>query len=245
MKERTLDIPFIIVSGSIGEDLAVQSLRDGAADYLLKDRLGRLGQAVTGALGQKKLRESNERLEDQIRQSQKMEAVGRLAGGIAHDFNNLLTVISGYTELALASLRQGDPLRDDISEIGKAAARAAALTRQLLAFSRRQILAPVVLDLYSLLAGMQNLIERLIGEDVDLLIRPAPGLWTLKADPGQIEQVVMNLAVNARDAMPGGGQLTIETANVELDEDCASAIPGSAAGRFRSAVGQRWRLRHG
>jgi len=157
-------------------------------------------------------------LEEQLRQSQKMEAVGRLAGGIAHDFNNLLTVIKGYSELMLNELKEGDdPLRLEAEEVKKAADRAGALVRQLLAFSRRQVLAPKVLDLNALVANMDKLLRPLLREDIDLRTVLQPGLGTIKADPGQMEQVIMNLAVNARDAMPRGGKLTIETINVDLD----------------------------
>ncbi len=156
-------------------------------------------------------------LEAQFLQSQKMEAVGRLAGGVAHDFNNLLTAITGYAELLLGDLDQGDSRRDDVAEIQKAADRAATLTRQLLAFSRKQILAPQVLDLNTVVASMDKLLQRLIGEDIDLVTILDPALGRVKADPGQFEQVVMNLAVNARDAMPQGGKLTIEMANADLD----------------------------
>jgi two-component system cell cycle sensor histidine kinase/response regulator CckA len=156
-------------------------------------------------------------LEAQFLQSQKMEAVGRLAGGIAHDFNNLLTAITGYAELLLGDLDQVDPRRDDVAEIQKAADRAATLTRQLLAFSRKQILAPQVLDLNTVVASMDKLLQRLIGEDIDLVTILDPALGHVKADPGQFEQVIMNLAVNARDAMPQGGKLTIEMANADLD----------------------------
>jgi len=169
-------------------------------------------------------------LEDQLRQSQKMEAVGRLAGGIAHDFNNLLTVIKGYSELMLDDLDSADPLRHEVDEIKKAADRAASLTRQLLAFSRQQVLAPKVLDLNLVVHNMDKLLHRLLGEDVDLITVLEPGLGRVKADPGQVEQVIMNLAVNARDAMPQGGKLTVETANVDLDEsyvrDHAAVKPG-------------------
>ncbi len=156
-------------------------------------------------------------LELQLVQSQKMEAVGRLAGGVAHDFNNLLTVITGYGELMLGELRADDPMRGEVEEIQKAADRAASLTRQLLAFSRRQVLAPKIMDLNSAVSNMDKLLRRLLGEDVELNTLLDPSLGRVKADPGQIEQVVMNLAVNARDAMPSGGKLTIETANLDLD----------------------------
>lgn len=170
-------------------------------------------------------------LEEQLRQSQKMEAVGRLAGGIAHDFNNLLTVIKGYSELMLSELDGAHPLRTELDEIKKAADRAASLTRQLLAFSRQQVLAPKVIDLNSVVHNMDKLLRRLLGEDIDLFTVLEGSLGRVKADPGQIEQVVMNLAVNARDAMPQGGKLTIETANVDLDgqyaRDHVSVKPGS------------------
>jgi PAS domain S-box-containing protein len=157
------------------------------------------------------------RLEEQLRQAQKMEAIGRLAGGIAHDFNNLLMVICGYVELMLERLPEENPLRRNAQEIHKAAKRAAALTRQLLAFSRKQVLQPRVLDLNSVVTDMEHLLRRLIPENIELTIHTAPNLGAVRADPGQIEQVILNLAVNARDAMPSGGKLLLETANVELD----------------------------
>jgi len=152
-------------------------------------------------------------LQAQLLQAQKMEAVGRLAGGVAHDFNNLLTAIGGYAELVKAQLVEGDPLRDDVAEILLAAQRAGGLTRQLLAFGRRQVMQPRVLDLTTVLEGMHKLLARLIGEDVQVMHEIAPGLGRVHADPGQIEQVIMNLAVNARDAMPRGGRLTFRLRN--------------------------------
>jgi len=169
-------------------------------------------------------------VEDQLRQAQRIDAIGRLAGGVAHDFNNLLGVITGYDELLLKHLASGDPAVRYASEIGKAAERAAALTRQLLAFSRKQILQLQVLDLNAVVVDMEKLLHRLIGEDVELVARTEPGLGRVKADAGQIEQVLMNLAVNARDAMPQGGKLTIETGNVVLDDEYVRHHAGSEPG---------------
>jgi len=171
-------------------------------------------------------------LEEQFRQSQKMEAVGQLAGGIAHDFNNLLTAILGNTQLLLRELPAGDRKRGDVEEIRKASERAASLTRQLLAYSRRQMLQPVVLDLNVVVAEMDKLLRRLIGEHIALVTVLAPDLGRVKADPNQLEQVIVNLAVNARDAMPEGGKLTIETANVDLDEVFTQAHLGSVPGAY-------------
>ena len=160
-------------------------------------------------------------LEEQLRQAQKMEAVGRLAGGIAHDFNNLLMVIQGYADLLAERIPTGEPLRRNAEQIQMAAQRATSLTRQLLAFSRKQMLAPKVLSVQTVVSDMEKILRRLIGEDVALETSSAPHLWLVKADRSQIEQVILNLAVNARDAMPQGGRLTIETANVELDASFA------------------------
>lgn len=216
-------VPFIFVSGTMGEDLAVEALRNGATDYVLKDRLGSLPLRVSRALREAEERQRRELLEDQLRQAQKVEVIGRLAGGVAHDFNNLLTLIGGYTDLALGQIPERDPLRENLEEVRDAARRAAELTRQLLAFGRRQILAPKVIDLNAVVAGANKMLRRLIGEDIQLGAVLAVDLWRVKADGGQIEQVIMNLAINARDAMPHGGSLTLETQNVALDDAYARA----------------------
>jgi two-component system cell cycle sensor histidine kinase/response regulator CckA len=172
------------------------------------------------------------RNEDELRQAQKMEAVGRLAGGVAHDFNNVLSVILSYSEMLLADLKQDDPLHGEIGEIRRAAVRASELTQQLLAFSRRQVLQPRVVDLNIIVGDMQKLLARLLGADIELVVLPSRGLGRTRVDPSQVEQVIMNLAVNARDAMPRGGQLTIQTNNVDLDADYARAHPDVTPGAY-------------
>src|SRR5207302_1864642 len=172
------------------------------------------------------------RLQQQLVQSQKMEAVGRLAGGIAHDFNNLLTVITTYCDLLLEDLGREDPKREDVEQVRKAAEGATALTRQLLAFSRQQVLEPKVVSMSAVVSGVEKMLRRVIGEDVDLATRLDPDVGSVKADVGQLEQVLMNLAVNARDAMPTGGKLTIETSNAEHDPDYAREHEATAVRRF-------------
>jgi len=189
-----------------------------ASISLLRDATGR----VAGTLGVLKDIGERRRLEEQLRQSQKMEAVGRLAGGIAHDFNNLLTVIAGRAQLILSRLRPEEPIHRDATLVRTTADRAAVLTQQLLTFSRKQVLQPQVLNLNAVVTAMEPMLGRLIGEDIDLAVIPAESLGRVKADPGQIEQVIVNLVVNSRDAMPQGGRLTVETADVELDAAYAS-----------------------
>lgn len=181
--------------------------------------------AVAGVIGISRDVTERKRLEEQLRQAQKMEAVGRLAGGLAHDFNNLLTVINGYSEIILDSLDVQSPLRPLMEDVMKAGERGAGLTRQLLAFSRQQMLQPKVLDLNEVVAELCNLLRRMIGEDVELVLKPGLGLQKVQVDPGQIQQVLMNLAINARDAMPTGGTLTIETCNEEIK--CGQTSDGS------------------
>jgi signal transduction histidine kinase/ActR/RegA family two-component response regulator len=197
-----------------------------------------LASLAAVAIQGRRAEEARTRLEDQLRQSQKMEAVGRLAGGVAHDFNNLLTVIRGRSDLLLHHVKEGEPLRRHIALIRETAERAVGLTQQLLTFSRKGVVRPQVLDLNVAVTGMAKMLRRLIGEHIELEVRPGEGLWRVQADPSQVEQVVMNLAVNARDAMPRGGRLTVETANATLDDAFARAHTGSRPGAYvRLAVG--------
>jgi len=217
------DVPFIFVSGTLGEELAIDTMHRGATDYILKQRLGRLVPSVQRALRDLQDRAERRRAEEalrqsekQLRQAQKMEAVGRLAGGLAHDFNNLLTVIMGHSQVLLSDMEPTHPLRSKIEEMQKAGDRAATLIRQLLTFSRKQPSAPKVLSLNPIVGNFETMLRRLIGEDIDFTFKPSSEPLRVKADPAQLEQVVMNLVVNARDAMPKGGKLTIETASANL-----------------------------
>ena len=232
VKELGLDLPFLIVSGTVGEDSAVEAMRAGAHDYVLKDKLGRLSPAVERELREceerrahrlaaNELRESEARfgvLTEQLRQAQKMEAVGRLAGGVAHDFNNILSVILSYGELALRGLRPGDPAHRDLEQICKAAESAAGLTHQLLMFSRQHVVQPKVVDLCDVVENLEKMLQRILGEDVELVTVTPRERGRVKVDPSHLEQVILNLVVNARDAMPTGGKVTIESENVFLDE---------------------------
>ena len=169
-------------------------------------------------------------LEERLRQSQKMEAVGRLAGGVAHDFNNLLTVILGYSQILADGVPAGSRLADSTAQIKSAADQASGITRQLLAFSRKQVLSPRVINLNDIMLNLDSLLRRLIGEDIEVLTVPANDLGTVKADPGQIEQVIMNLALNSRDAMPHGGKLTLETSNANWTKTTRAIISPSSRG---------------
>ncbi|MBN1290729.1 MAG: PAS domain S-box protein [Candidatus Latescibacteria bacterium] len=202
---------------------------------IIKDETGTItGTLSSGEDISERIKAEEERikLQRQLLQAQKMESIGRLAGGIAHDFNNLLTVISGSCELILMSTSHDDELYKDINEIKKSADRASNLTRQLLAFSRRQIIEPQIINLNDLILNMDNMLRRLIGEDLELLTLTAEDLWLVNVDPGQIEQVLTNLVVNARDAMPDGGKLTIETLNVTLDEEYTNNHNDTHVGDF-------------
>jgi signal transduction histidine kinase len=221
LKQSGLEIPFIIVSGTIGEETAVITMQQGAADYLLKDRIGRLGPAVSHALKEIEERHKHKRLEQQLVEVQKMEVIGQLAAGVAHDFNNILSVIIGYSDLVTPELRPDGPAQNYVEEIRQAAERAAVLTRQLLIFSRKQTVQPKVLDLNEIVNGMDKMLRRLIGENIELNIVLGKQIGRMKADGGQVGQVLMNLVVNARDAMPNGGKLLIETQNATLDENYA------------------------
>jgi two-component system, cell cycle sensor histidine kinase and response regulator CckA len=362
VKEMALDVPFIVVSGTVGEETAVEAMRAGASDYVLKGRLTRLGPAIEREIAQKQGREAGRRTQDalrssetrfirlwesgivgisigvflgavhdandaflrtvghtrselqlgkvqweamtppewrnsdetavellqaqgfapawekelirkdgarvpvlvgaamleypmsiavmidlterksaeqallvsenQLRLAQKMEAIGSLAGGVAHDFNNILSVILSYAGMLLSDLQPEDPMRESLEEIRQAGQRAATLTRQLLLFSRHQAFEPTVLNLNDILGGMDKLVRRILGEDVEVIAIPAAGLSRIFADPSHIEQVIMNLVVNARDAMPTGGKLTLETKDVQLDKAFADTHHGVTPGPY-------------
>ena len=231
-QQPTLDIPFIIVSGAIGEETAVAAMREGATDFLLKDRIVRLAPVVRRALQEVLERSARKRLEVQFIEAQKMEVVGQLAGGIAHDFNNALGVIMGYSELVLGNLGSDHPSHGQIEQIQRAAERAAGLTRQLLVSSRKQIVQAVELDVNEVVNGMEKLLRQILEENIEMTVVYGAKIGTIKADSGYVWQVLMNLVINARDSMPGGGKIAIQTSAVMLDGAYAQAHPGVAAGAY-------------
>ncbi len=226
--------PLIVLTSTDDEETAVQAVQRGAQDYLVKSRTDAelLQRSIRYAIERAEWRRDSVRREAELRQSHKMEAIGRLAGGVAHDFNNVLTAIFGYSDLLMDQFAEDDPRRDDVQEIRLAAERAAALTRQLLAFSRKQMIQPQRLDLNTVVDSLHKLLARLVGEDIPLGIDAAADLWTVMADPGQIEQVLMNLAANGRDAMPEGGTLAIATGNVVVDTEDPRERPGLRPGEY-------------
>jgi signal transduction histidine kinase len=216
LQDAAAETPIVVLTAQDSDALAISALHSGAEDYLMKSRTDAdlLSRSLRYACERAASRRALRRSEEQLRQAQKMEAVGRLAGGIAHDFNNVLTAIFGYVDLLLNQFEPGDARRDDLEEIRSSAERAAALTRQLVAFSRKQMLEPRLLDLNEVVAGLQKLLARLMMEHIQLIVKPAPDLWKVKADAGQLEQVVINLCANARDAMPDGGTLRMAVEGV-------------------------------
>jgi len=243
--------PFIILSGKGDEAAAIASLKLGATDYVTKrpgyldtlpctidraithDRLNRLNRQLRTELDEHKQAEiERQNLEEQLRVSQKLEAIGKLAGGIAHDFNNMLNIILGYGQFAIEKLPLDSPIRSDVETMIKAANKAARLTHQLLAFSRKQMLQPMPLDLNVIITAIDKMLRRILGEDIELVHSLAPDLGVVMADQDQIEQVLMNLVINARDAMPEGGKLTVETCNVEIDNEYSAHHVAMKPGQY-------------
>jgi two-component system, cell cycle sensor histidine kinase and response regulator CckA len=226
LKESGHDLPFILVSAVVSEETAVAAMKAGAHDYLMKRKLARLAPAI-----ERELREAQTRLarkaaekalrqsEEQLRQTQKMEAVGRLAASVSHDFNNILTAILGHSGMLLKQLAVEDPGRKNAEQIEKCAQMAATLTKQLLTYSRKQVIAPRVLELNAAILNIEPILRRFVGRDIEFCMALNPDAGHINADPGQIEQILINLVVNARDAMPQGGKLTIITSNIIPDQD--------------------------
>jgi two-component system cell cycle sensor histidine kinase/response regulator CckA len=232
VRTRWPSLPVILVSGTMGEERAIDALKNGATDYVLKDRIVRLVPAVRRAMKEVKERAERQRLEAQFIEAQKLEVIGQLAGGVAHDFNNVLAIIMGYGDILKEQLGTRNDLRKYAEEILHAAERAAGLTRQLLVFSRKQTVQPVVLDINQAVQDLDKMLRRLVDENIELRIIPGQKLGRIKADAGYVGQILMNLVVNARDAMPNGGKVVIETSNVALGANDAHMHPGMKAGNY-------------
>jgi two-component system, cell cycle sensor histidine kinase and response regulator CckA len=219
LRGKGVDVPFIFLSGTIGEDTAVAALKQGAQDYIMKDNLKRLLPAIRRELDEAEQKRERRRLERQVQQLQKFEAIGVLAGGIAHDFNNALGVILGWAQLAYAELPEASLTRLKLQMIREQAESTARLTKQLLAFARRQVLQPQNLDLNEVVTQTKQLLQSVIGDQIEFNLKLAPDRQIVRADASQVEQVLMNLCLNARDAMPDGGRLVLTTGSVEIGED--------------------------
>ena len=232
LRAQGSDLPFIFVSGTMGEETAVAALQDGAQDYLVKTNLKRLVPAVQRALREADERRQRKLMEQQVQQLRKFEAIGKLAGGIAHDFNNVIGAILGWAEMGCEEAKPGTSLHDRFQKIRDQSLWAARLTSQLLAFARRQVLQPRNIDLNALAVEGVGLLRRLIGVQIEVRVLTTPDLRVTLADPTQIEQVLMNLCLNARDAMPEGGRLIIETQNAEVDEEYCRTYPYARPGSY-------------
>jgi two-component system, cell cycle sensor histidine kinase and response regulator CckA len=232
LRAKGCEKPFIFVSGTMGEDSAVAALRGGAQDYLMKTNLKRLVPAVQRALQEAEDRKNRKRMEQQVQQLQKFEAIGKLAGGIAHDFNNVIGAILAWAELGCAEEKPGTVSHERFQKIQDQANWAGRLTSQLLAFARCQVLQPRKTDLNGLVVEGMSLLRRVIGEQIEVRVVAGPDLRVAMVDPAQIEQVLMNLCLNARDAMPQGGRLIIETQNIEIDREFCRAHPYARQGSF-------------
>jgi two-component system, cell cycle sensor histidine kinase and response regulator CckA len=232
VRKKGLDVPFIFLSGTIGEEIAVNAMRAGAQDYVIKGNAARLLPVIERELREAELRRERRQMQQRVQQLEKFEVLGKLAGGVAHDFNNVIGAIMGWAELGVGRTPTGSGESRLFRNIGEQAERAAGLTRQLLAYARRQVLAPKNINLNETVNATFALLQKAIGEQIELKTVLAPDLQIARADPSQIEQVLMNLCFNARDAMPKAGQLLIETRNIDLDSEYCQQHGEGEPGRY-------------
>jgi len=228
------DTPVVVLTILDDEEVGVQAVQMGAQDYLVKQNVTRnlLTRAIRYAIERKQLEKDKEKLQARLLQAQKLESIGVLTGGIAHNFNNILTAIQGYADLAMMQVDEADPVHRDLRQIRISAVRAADLTKQLLAFSRRQFIKPTPLDLNQTIGNLKKMLTGLVGEGITIKTQLASDLWIVEADEGQTEQIIMNLVLNAKEAMPQGGRLTIKTENVLIDEEYSKTHSETRPGRF-------------